>query len=147
MGVFLATTNMAHCITPECLNFGNLRRQGYCNHHANILGIIETTAAEAVQQCPYPHCHEEERFAGFSVGSTWVDGIELPCGFTGLIDRKPVPGDCIISVREFRQGHNIWLSNSFGRVAEVYEARGQALIHFACDSLFAIPYADFRIME
>jgi len=78
-----------------------------------------------------------------------IDGIDLPSGYSTIVNRTPVPGDVIISRVERSQGYNIWLSNSLGSVASVNEADGTALIHFSCDSLFLMSYAlrDFVVIE
>jgi hypothetical protein len=137
---------MPTCIHPGCSNFGNPKKQGYCNFHGNSMGIQETALPPI--QCPYAHCHVDP-IRGYCGPTVRVDGLELPTGFTIIVERVPVPGDCIVSRVQSNSGWNIWMANSYGRVASVNETNGTALIHFGCDSLINMSYSEghFVVIE
>jgi hypothetical protein len=137
---------MSKCVHLDCPNFGNPKKSGYCNSHASSLGIKETDIRSI---CPHALCHVEMRGSGFGGPTITVNGLELPNGFTRIVERIPIPGDVILSRVEVSQGYNFWMSNSYGRVATVNEADGTALIHFACDSLLSLSYAEgqFVVIE
>jgi hypothetical protein len=124
------TTKIMSCAQAGCGNYGNSKKQGYCNAHGDALGIA------AANVCEYTLCHGGQ--VGFGSGpSLMVQGVELPSGFTKILTRPPVPGDTVITMVNVAA----WMSNSVGRVATVDESRGQALIHFACFDSHMMSYA------
>ena len=113
------------------------------------MGIQETALPPI--QCLHAHCHVDPIIRDYSGPSVRIDGLELPTGFTIIVNRVvPVPGDFILSrVESSHNGWNVWMANSIGRVASVNETNGTAIIHFTCDSLMNLSYSEghFVVIE
>lgn len=134
---------MSRCINSGCSHFGNTKKQGYCNacasSHIHHLPYISET-----KKCTYDHCHVR-RHGGFGGDICMVNGLDLPTGFTKIVDRTPIPGDVILTVVI----KDYWMSNSVATIATVNEADGTALVHFDCSTLSVMSYKtpEFVVIE
>lgn len=111
------------------------------------MGIQETALPPI--QCPHALCHAPSiRGSGQSVT---IDGLELPTGYTRIVNRVPVPGDSIVTKVEVSNsgGWDINMANTYAKVATVNETNGTALIHFSCSSLISMSYSlgQFVVIE
>lgn len=139
------TTKMTRCVQNGCGNYGNPRKQNYCNHHAKELGIKERDLVR--EPCIHEHCHDIRHGAGRRDDeSRYVDDLELPDGYS-IVSRDPIPGDVVLSRVEVTIGYCPYLRNTIARVALVDETTKRALIHFSCDELVYLHYEDFAVIE
>jgi hypothetical protein len=129
---------MSLCLSYGCYNIGNPAKRGFCYTH-DCLTTTTPSQTSQIHLCRRPHCMIA-RFCSSSEPrqSLYINGFELPAGFTEIITRHPAIGDVIITTIEI----GLWLSNSYGVIVEVIDVKlGKVLVHFACDAYHVLCYS------
>ena len=133
---------MNRCKASNCSNYANKKREFYCNSCADKFQINFNN--NGIMNCFNSICpfKNEDQIPKWNANFLPQNkDIELPAGFTGIVDKMPEIGDHVITL----VGVGCWMTNSYERVYGIVD--GNYKIHFACDSIYSVRRNDFVVIS